>query len=240
VGRLQRRNLGATRANLHTNNNRLQAATSTTGMYFPGMIDHQTPYFRNTTQDFIAASQKPSITDTLLSPIFASVLAGSREQESSDSGNASLLLVDTSPQQQISKAIPMNLHPWKMAEARWGLNLQENQSSIDGTGPKSPQVGINHQPSTTISTLSSGTGVASQHKSSGLATSSAVAAAASTLLPSFNATAPTKNAKQREEAVKNKITFELAKSRKIQQLESSVFQGQNNHDDSRKEKKQGG
>jgi len=89
VGRLQRRNLGATRANLHTNKNRLQAATSTTGMYFPGMIDHQTPDFRNTTQDFIAASQKPSITDTLLSPIFASVLAGSREQESSDSGNAS-------------------------------------------------------------------------------------------------------------------------------------------------------
>ena len=237
MGRLQRRNLGATRANLHTNNNRLQAATSTTGMYFPGMIDHQTPDFRNTTQDFIAASQKPSITDTLLSPIFASVLAGSREQESSDSGTATGGHVTAAANQQ---SHPNEFASMEDGGGKRGLNLQENQSSIDGTGPKSPQVGINHQPSTTISTLSSGTGVASQHKSGGLATSSAVAAAASTLLPSFNATAPTKNAKQREEAVKNKITFELAKSRKRQQLESSVFQGQNNHDDSRKEKKQGG
>ena len=85
------RNLGATRANLHTNNNRLQEVTSTAGMYLPGMIDHQHPDFSNPTQDyFIAASQKPSIADTFLSPIFDSVLAGSRRgQERSDSGNAS-------------------------------------------------------------------------------------------------------------------------------------------------------
>ena len=92
---------------------------------------------------------------------------------------------------------------------------------LDGTTPKSPQFGIN-LPSTTISTLSTGgTGVASQQ--CGLATSSAVAASASTLLPSFNASAPTRNVKQREEAMKNNAHLSLQNLEKANNLNRQRF-----------------
>ena len=55
--RINTRQLGASRVNLHTNNNRLGASTSTVGQYLPGMQNHQQPDLSNPTQNFMTAAR---------------------------------------------------------------------------------------------------------------------------------------------------------------------------------------
>ena len=62
--------LGASRTNLHTNNNRLGASATTVGHYLPGMKNHQQPSFENVTAEFEEASRQVPIADEFLGPIF--------------------------------------------------------------------------------------------------------------------------------------------------------------------------
>ena len=73
--RINTRQLGASRVNLHTNNNRLGTSTSTVGQYLPGMQNHQQPDLSNPTQNFMTAAQQPSAANAFLGPLFATASA---------------------------------------------------------------------------------------------------------------------------------------------------------------------
>lgn len=68
--RLDTRMLGTDRVNMHSNNNRLGAATSTAGLYLPGMVDHQRPSYESVSEKFLQASKEPPIVNAFLGPFF--------------------------------------------------------------------------------------------------------------------------------------------------------------------------
>jgi hypothetical protein len=208
--------LGSSRINLHTNNNRLGVSESTNIMYLPGMKSHQEPDFTNVSESVVVAAQQPTIADSFLSPLFSAAARGGAPAAAAAASTVSIT-PSTAASSQIERdrqfAIQLQSGEDTRARAEAAATPAQSQINVyaamdngggkmgsqqqpciylDGREPTPPSTGVSH--------LTAGT--ATQ------AMGGRIMDAASSLLPSFNASA-SRNATERAAARTNNAMLSL-------------------------------
>jgi hypothetical protein len=197
--------------NLHTNNNRLGVSESTNNMYLPGMKNHQEPDLTNVSGSFLAAAQEPTIADSFLSPLFSAAAHGGApaaaaaitpstaasshierdrqfaiQLQSGEDTRARAEAAATPAQSQINVYAAMDNGGGKMG------SQQQPCIYLDGREPTPPSTGVSHLTAGTVTQAMGGR----------------MMDAASSLLPSFNASA-SRNATERAAARTNNAMLSL-------------------------------
>lgn len=144
--------LGASRTNLHTNNNRLGASATTVGHYLPGMKNHYQPSFENVTAQFQEASQQVPIADAFLGPIFNDLTRDT-------SGAASA--VQSAAGAPAPAPVVDDRKPAAKPAAKEVIYLDGTEASRQGNTPPPPQVLT--QTTTTASAAASSLSSNEQH-----------------------------------------------------------------------------